>query len=179
MAISPGSRRRIYEIDPSQGNAHKFVDPHSPWQKKIEEARAEKEISLRKLGEMAKVSPATLYNWLRSTRGGPSRTYYTTSVNERIANALRLDPKELAEAYNQSQQRPLDPDQPDPAPRAPAPPSSKGLPAGNPDALKRFMATLHAMGAASYSIAQLEQVASMILDPVKPLDPPASKGKPA
>lgn len=165
MPAQPGSRRRIYGEEPFDGSSpHKPVDPHSEWQVKIEDARAEKGLSFRKLAELSKIPAGNLFNWLRSAKGTPSRTAYSSSVNNRLATALGIDPEELADAYNKSAFKPVDPNTPDPAPRAPRPGPQENLP-GDPESLRGFLGALKATRRPSFSISELETMAAMFLPP--------------
>jgi hypothetical protein len=181
MPRQPGSRIKDYEIDPFSGSSpHRPVNPFSPWQLLVENTRAEKHISLRKLAELSEIPNGNIYNWTRSWRGGPMRTVYTASVNDRLSRALGLDPQELADAYNKSAFMPLDPNKPESDPR-PGPRSSGNSAQLDTDGLRRFMATLHATGRDSFRILELEQIASMLFPAqpaVKPLDPGEPPKKP-
>jgi hypothetical protein len=170
MPRKPGSRARDYSIEPSTNRyGPKHVDPHSPWQLLIESTRAEKQIPVRALATRAQIPPGTLFNWLRSGTGAPSRTTYTTSVNARLSRALGISEDSLADAYNQSAFRPVDPTIADPEPR-PAPHLAENATAFTVDGLRRFLHNLKATGRKSFTIEELELAASMILGEVKPLD---------
>ena len=171
MARLPGSRIRNYDIEPSDNPfGPKAVEPHSPWQLLVEKTRAEKQITLRQLAALADIPSGTLFNWVRNKRGCPSRSSYTTGVNARFAKALGISEHKLAEAYNNSLFKPLDPKISEPDPR-PAPHVSENATAFTVDGLRRFLATLKATGRETFTIAELDLAASMILaHGVKPLD---------
>ena len=163
MALSPGSRRRIYKDDPrSNKTGPRAVDPHSPWQLLVEKQRKELKLSMRKLATRAQVSDGSLFNWLRNAAGGPTRMSYSANTNRRFAVALGLKPEILAEAYNESLFTPVDPDAIEEPPR-PAPHPSKELPAGfSVDGLRRFLAMAEACGKATFTLADLKLIAAMI-----------------
>lgn len=178
MARKPGSRVRDYNAEPSTNQfGPRAVEPHSPWQKLIESSREEKEITLRDLAARADIPAGTLFNWVRNKRGCPPRISYTANMNKRFATALGISPDTLADAYNASAYKPLDPAAIEADPR-PAPHVSENSTAFTVDGLKRFLAILKATGRPSFTIGELELSASMIEDQsVKPLDPPKPPGR--
>jgi transcriptional regulator with XRE-family HTH domain len=171
MSREPGSRIRNYDIEPAFNPfGPKAVEPHSPWQLLLEKTRADKKITLRELASRAQVPAGTLFNWVRSKRGCPSRSTYTAQVNSRFAKALGIPEQKLADAYNSSVFKPLDINEKPNAPR-PAPQVGENASAFTVDGLKRFLAHLRASGRSEFSMTELELAASFILGaPVKPLD---------
>lgn len=165
MARQPGSRIRNYSIEPSTNEfGPKATDPHSPWQLLIEGIRERKKITIRNLAKKADIPSGTLFNWLRSKKGYPSRSIYTSSVNKRLASALGIKEDELAEAYNKSSFSPVNPKAPDPEPPPrPAPQVSENATAFMVDGLKRFMHQLELSGRDSFTLAELKLAASFIL----------------
>lgn len=170
MPRKPGSRARDYSAEPSKNRyGPKHVEPHSPWQLLIENTRSEKQISMRELASRAQIPSGTLFNWLRAGTGAPGRLSYTSTVNARLSQALGISEEMLAEAYNASAFRPVDPKVIEPDPR-PAPHHSENHPAISVDGLRHFLNNLKATNRQSFTIAELELAASMILESVKPLD---------
>lgn len=165
MAIPAGSRRRDYSTNPKPDpvSGPKTVEPHSPWQLLVEGKRSEMSLTLRELASRAQVAQGSLFNWVRAPSGGPSRRIYTANVNLRFANALKLEPEDLAEAYNNSVNKPLDPEafEPEPAPRAPG--FQESSTAFTVDGLKSFLAMAKASGKTTFTYADLEQIAAFIL----------------
>lgn len=170
MPRKPGSRARDYSAEPSNNRyGPKHVEPHSPWQLLIEKTRTEKEMSMRALASRAQIPAGTLFNWLRAGTGAPSRVTYTSSVNARISRALGITEQLLADAYNESAFKPVDPKIIEPSP-SPAPHLSESTAAFTVDGLKRFLHNLRATGRQTFTMSELELAASMILESVKPLD---------
>ncbi len=175
MARIPGSRGRNYNDEPSTNRfGPKAVEPHSQWQILVENQRKEKELSIREVSTRAQIPSGTLFNWVRAKTGAPPRTSYTQEVNKRLAAVLNLTEDELAEAYNASAFKPVDPkmiEPPRPAPHHVA----ENLTAFTVDGLKRFVAMLEASGRTSFTIEEIKLTAGMILGysdtpGVKPLD---------
>lgn len=161
MSMRPGARRRDYTSDPDnpeKKNSPKFVDPHSPWQVMIEEARIREHLSIRAVAATSKISAGTLFNWIRSVSGYPSKKHYTPSVNNRLARALKLKPAELAEAYNQSASMTDAPGSE--APRAPRPaPGTSGTPSGQID---RLLAVLSQSGRDHFTLDDIRAAAQLV-----------------
>ncbi len=167
MARKPGTRARNYSLEPSNNQfGPKATDPHSPWQLLIEGIREEKELTIRQVAAKAQIPSGTLFNWIRSRKGCPSRSAYTSMINKRLAAAIGVPEEQLADAYNRSAFTPINPSNPDPAPPRPAP----GL-AENPSALEgaagmtRFMDTLRVSGRNSFTLAELEMISSLVTRP--------------
>ena len=178
MARQPGSRFRDYSAEPSTNRyGPKAVNPFSPWQILVEKQRVETKQPLRLIATRAQIPSGTLFNWVRAKRGCPPRTSYTQDLNKRLALALQCDEQELADAYNASAFRPVDPKVIEAPPR-PAPHTLQENPtAYTVDGLKRLLAMLKASGRTSFTFGEIELTAGMILglgaDPsVKPLDEP-------
>ena len=176
MPRQPGSRVRDYSIEPSSNRfGPKAVEPHTPWQLLLEEKRKEKKLALRDLATRAQIPAGTLFNWVRSKTGAPPRTSYTADLNRRLALALAITPEELADAYNASAFRPVDPNASEPSPR-PAPHVSEDAAAYTVEGLKRLLATLKSTGRTTFTLPELELLITMFLGPVsspeivKPLD---------
>lgn len=79
-------------------------EPFSKWQKLVASRMQELGISTRALAAMISTpswSPenTTVWAWTRCKDGCPPKDSYSSSVNERMANALELDPDVLAAAY--------------------------------------------------------------------------------
>lgn len=168
MARKAGSRVKIYADEPYSSQAGPVrTDPFSPWQLLIEETRARDDIdlSIRALAKKAEVNPSTLFNWLRSKSGGPLRYAYTANINRRLARALDLEPEVLADAYNRSAFKPVDPQANEPA-RAPRP-APENLQESSTvytvDGLKRYLALLEATGQTSFTLDQLKALSGFIL----------------
>ena len=175
MARQPGSRFRDYSAEPSTNRfGPKAVNPFSPWQLLVEKQRVDTKQPLRLIATRAQIPAGTLFNWVRAKRGFPPRTSYTQDLNKRLAAALICDEQELADAYNASAFKPVDPKVIE-APR-PAPLTLQENPtAFTVVGLKRFLAMLKASGRTSFTLGEIELTAGMILglgvDPsVKPLD---------
>lgn len=175
MARPPGSRGRNYNDQPSTNKfGPKQVEPHSPWQILVEQKRTEHKLPLRDVATRAQIPSGTFFNWVRSKTGAPPRTSYTQDVNKRLANALKVTEEELADAYNASAYKPVDPkviEAPRPAPHR----LGENLTAFTVDGLKRFVAMLEASGRANFTLDEIKLTAGMILGfseppPVKPLD---------
>lgn len=180
MAREPGSRVRNYDIEPSNNPyGPKAVEPHSPWQLLVEEQRAQKKITLRELATRAQIPAGTLFNWVRNKRGCPSRSSYTSPVNARFARALGISEDKLADAYNQSVFKPLDPRKIEQDVH-PAPRTSENASALMGVGLKRFLEHLHATGRTEFGMNELDLAASFILgSAVKSLDQlPLENGAP-
>jgi transcriptional regulator with XRE-family HTH domain len=161
MPRKPGTRVRDYSRQPSSNQfGPQATDPYSPWQLLIEGIRQEKEITLRQLAALAQIPAGTLFNWVRAKSGAPSRSSYTSEVNARLSRALGVQEDKLAEAYNQSAFKPVDPQHPDPAP---APKTLESLPAQTVDALKRLLAVLKSTGRESYTLGEIELLAGMVI----------------
>lgn len=159
-----------YSQDPSDNRyGPQAVNPHTQWQLAIEDARTELKISLRELASRAHVPAGTLFNWVRAKKGAPPRTSYTANINRRLAKALKIPEKQLADLYNRAAFRPVDPSKDEPDPH-PAPRVQENATAFTVDGLRRFLANLKATGRDSFSIMELELAASMILGAVNPLD---------
>jgi transcriptional regulator with XRE-family HTH domain len=176
MARKPGSRARDYSSEPSKNRfGPKAVEPHSPWQLLVEEKRTEKEIALRELASRADIAAGTLFNWVRSKTGAPPRTSYTADLNRRLAAVLGVTADELADAYNASAFKPVDPNASEPSPR-PAPHVSEDAATYTVDGLRRLLATLKSTGRTTFTLLELELSIAMLLGPdnapeiVKPLD---------
>ncbi len=185
MPRTPGSRGTDYSAKtdvPTYGP--RLVDPHSPWQLLVEKWRSEEKVAVRLLASRALIPTGTLFNWLRSKTGAPSRMAYTQDVNKRITKALHPKAsgkkfeeleKELADAYNKSAYTPVDPnviESPRPAPHS----LQENSTAFTADGLVRFLQMLKTTGRESFSMAELEFTAVMILGPVvKPLDDDTQK----
>jgi transcriptional regulator with XRE-family HTH domain len=150
MARRPGTRIRNYNVEPSKNLfGPKAVEPHSPWQLLIERARLEKGISLREFAAKSEIPSGTIFNWVRSKQGCPTRSNYTSTINNKIAAAIGLDPEELASAYNQSAFRPVDPNVIEP--------ESKSCAEDRPlTVLERFLAVLRQSGKDSFTLNDLE-----------------------
>ena len=152
-------------MEPSKNRyGPKAVEPHSPWQLLLENARKEKRIALRDLATRAQIPAGTLFNWVRSKKGAPPRLSYTANLNRRLAIALGVTPEELADAYNASAFRPVDPDANESAPR-PAPHVSEDATAYTVEGLKRLLATLKATGRTSFTLMELELSINLLLGP--------------
>lgn len=131
----------------------------------VEAQRDELGLSMRALATRAQVSSGSLFNWLRNAAGGPSRPSYSANVNRRFAKALKLKPEALAEAYNKSLFTPVDPDAIEEPPR-PAPQDSKETSAViSVDGLRRFLAMAEACGKSTFTLAELKQIAALVLNP--------------
>ena len=179
MARKPGSRARDYSLEPSSNRfGPKPVNPHSPWQLLVEKQREVTGQALRSLATRAQIPAGTLFNWVRAKTGAPPRTAYTANLNRRLAKALEIPAKDLADAYNASAFRPVDPDAIEAAPR-PAPPSKETSAALLDEFSARLLATVKASGRPSITIPELESVIHLLAGtpptspPVKPLDPDA------
>ena len=159
-----------YSAEPSENRyGPQATDPHTEWQIRIEAARSEQNISLRDLAARAEIPSGTLFNWVRAKKGAPPRASYTANINRRLAKALKIPEKELAELYNRAAFQPVDPSKDEPGPR-PAPHVQENATAFMVDGLRRFLANLKATGRESFTMSELEFAASMILSTVKPLD---------
>ena len=101
--------------------------------------------------------------------GSAPRASYTANINRRLAKALKIPEKELAELYNRAAFQPVDPSKDEPGPR-PAPHVQENATAFTVEGLRRFLANLKATGRDTFSMMELELAASMILNTVKPLD---------
>lgn len=175
MARPPASRGRDYNQEPSTNKlGPKYVEPFSPWQLLVEKQRQTHKLPLREVAELAQIPSGTLFNWVRAKRAAPPRTSYTQDVNKRLAKAIKADEQELAQAYNASAFKPVDPkviEAPSPAPHM----LGENLTTFTVDGLKRFLAMLKASGRSNFTIGEIELTASMILGyasehEVNPLD---------
>lgn len=175
MARPPGSRFRDYSAEPSTNQyGPKAVNPHSPWQLLVEKQRVETKQPLRLIASRALIPSGTLFNWVRAKRGCPPRTSYTQDLNKRLAAALKCDEQELADAYNASAFKPVDPkviETPRPAPQT----LGENLTAYTVSGLNRFLHMLKASGRTSFTLSEIELTAGMILgygadNSVKPVD---------
>lgn len=101
---------RVINYDHPNSNPDR-ASPHSPWQILIESSRLKSEVTLRELSKATQpnspsgpkgIYHSTLFLWINSTTPCPSATNYTPEINKAIANALRIDPDVLADAYNKS-----------------------------------------------------------------------------
>jgi len=168
-----------YSVEPSDNRyGPQAVNPHTEWQIKIETTRAEKKLSLRELASRANVPSGTLFNWVRAKKGAPPRASYTAGVNRRLAKALGIPEKELADLYNRAAFQPVDPSTPEPERPRPAPHLQENITTFTVDGLRRFLHHLKATGRESFTLLELELAASMILDSVKPLDQPPGQNPP-
>ena len=175
MARKPGARIRDYNIEPST-NRHgpRAAEPFSPWQLLVEEQRKIHQLPLREVAILAQVPAGTLFNWLRAKKGAPPRVSYTANINSRLARALKIGEDELAQAYNSSAFRPVDPQSIEVENRSRAR-RQEGSPSLKLDGLKHLLATLKASGRESFTISELELSIQMLLgpEPVPVIRPPS------
>lgn len=163
MARPPGSRGRDYNEEPSN-NRHgpKHVEPHSPWQVLVEKQRVKTQQSLRVIATRANIPSGTLFNWVRSKKGCPPRISYTQHLNKCLATALEVDEQKLADAYNSSAFKPVDPK------IIEAPAHSLLQPQQNSadlvvEALKRLLDVLKSTGRTSFTLSELELSIQMLI----------------
>lgn len=85
----------------------KRMDPHSPWQKLVDERMQDLQITSRALA--SKISTAarsfthtTVWAWTRCVDGAPPKATYSHDLNRRLALALDIPPETLAMAYEDS-----------------------------------------------------------------------------
>jgi hypothetical protein len=172
MARNPGSRARDYDKEPSTNlYGPKPVNPHSPWQLLVEKQREQIQISIRAVATRAQIPAGTLFNWIRARSGAPPRVTYTQDVNKRLAKVLKLKEEELADAYNQSAFRPVDPKVIEKPPAPPRPTTvQENSTVFTVDGLRRFLQMLKASGRTSFTVAELESMAALLITPDPPPD---------
>ncbi len=168
MSRRPGSRIRDYQIEPANNvRGPVATNPHSPWQLLIEEIRETREISIRDLAKRAHIPSGTLFNWLRSRRGGPSKSIYTPQINKRLAAAIGVKESKLTDAYNRSVGLPAPHphEKPFAAPaEIPAPLLREEETSFRIEALKRFLHSLEATGKTEFTLQELKFAAAIILN---------------
>lgn len=140
----------------------KPVEPHSPWQILIEKRRLETKQPLRTIASRAQIASGTLFNWVRAKKGYPPRTSYDQNLNKRLAIALEVEEQELADAYNASAFKPVDPKIIETSARSRLKPqqNSAVFVAG---ALTQLLDVLKSTGRTSFTLSELELSIQMLI----------------
>lgn len=105
---------------PPCGRRRKFVAPHSPFQRLVDQARMGLDMSTRDVaGGMtklkAKTDQSTFWVWLHNESGHPSPRSFTTTHLKALCRVLKLQEPEVRKALDES--RAIYTGRPEPTPR--------------------------------------------------------------
>lgn len=89
-----------------------FDLPHSPWQKLIDSKRREKRLTYRALGEVLKVNPSVIWQWLHSKNGFPAPYAFTDDHLRLLSEELGIPMPQQKEALDASRRIYTAPDAP-------------------------------------------------------------------
>lgn len=156
MGLKPGARHKNYDEQPRKARS-RFREPHSPWQKTIEQRRVQLDFSYRVLAKVAKIPDGTIFTWIHGKRGYPTEASYSEAVNKRLAKALEIDPGDLWADYLDSKRA-----TPRPAPVAKEDPAAYPAPRtpgeASPDTAAKLIEIIEATGLETVSIDTLKRI---------------------
>lgn len=78
------------------------INPVTPWQTMVEENRIKQDLSYAKLNKLTGITASSLFRWTHDPLGAPPKSSYTAQVNKQLAEAIQVDPIDLARAYDES-----------------------------------------------------------------------------